>query len=65
MADRVRMWRPPGLGGVLLMKGQTATYGIEPRGEYVFGVVEEGAMRSRRGRERRLVEAGQLVAWDP
>ena len=47
------------------MKGQTTTYGIEPRGEYVFGVVEEGAMRSRRGRERRLVEAGQLVAWDP
>jgi AraC-like DNA-binding protein len=65
MADRVRMWRPPGPGGVLLMKGQTTTYGIEPRGEYVFGVVEEGAMRSRRGRERRLVEAGQLVAWDP
>jgi AraC-like DNA-binding protein len=47
------------------MEGRTTTYGIEPRGDYVFGVVEEGAMRSRRGRERRLVEAGQLVAWDP
>jgi AraC-like DNA-binding protein len=65
MADRVRMWRPSGLDGVLLMEGQTTTYGIEPRGDYVFGVVEDGAMRSRRGRERRLVEAGQLVAWDP
>jgi AraC-like DNA-binding protein len=65
MADRVRMWRPSGLDGVLLMEGQTTTYGIEPRGDYVFGVVEQGAMRSRRGRERRLVEAGQLVAWDP
>jgi AraC-like DNA-binding protein len=59
------MWRPSGLDGVLLMEGQTTTYGIEPRGDYVFGVVEQGAMRSRRGRERRLVEAGQLVAWDP
>lgn len=47
------------------MEGRTSTYGIEPRGEYVFGLVEDGAMRSRRGRERRLVEAGQLVAWDP
>jgi AraC-like DNA-binding protein len=47
------------------MEGQTTTYGVEPRGDYVFGVVEDGAMRSRRGRERRLVEAGQLVAWDP
>jgi AraC-like DNA-binding protein len=47
------------------MEGRTTTYGIEPRGEYIFGLVEDGAMRSRRGRERRLVEAGQLVAWDP
>src|SRR5512133_1148260 len=46
-------------------RGQTPPCGIEPRGDYVFGVVGDGAMRSRRGRERRLVEAGQLVAWDP
>ena len=38
---------------------------MEPRGEYVFGIVGEQPMRSRRGRERCLVRPGQLVAWDP
>jgi AraC-like DNA-binding protein len=47
------------------MSGQTTRYAIEPRGEYVFGVVSGQPMRSRRGRERRLVEPGRLVAWDP
>lgn len=47
------------------MAGRTSSYAIEPRGEYVFGVVTNEAMRSRRGRERRLVAPGQLVAWDP
>jgi AraC-like DNA-binding protein len=47
------------------MAGHTASYAIEPRGEYVFGIVAGQPMRSRRGRERRLVRPGQLVAWDP
>ncbi|MGI8449109.1 MAG: helix-turn-helix domain-containing protein [Streptosporangiaceae bacterium] len=47
------------------MAGQTAHYAIEPRGEYVFGVVTGQPMRSRRGHERRVVLPGQLVAWDP
>ena len=47
------------------MAGRTTRYAIEPRGEYVFGVVAGQPMRSRRGRERRLVRPGQLVAWDP
>jgi hypothetical protein len=38
---------------------------IEPRGEYVFGVVGDRPMRARRGRQRRLVAPGGLVAWDP
>jgi AraC-like protein len=63
--ERVRIWRPPGDDRVLLMTGTTASYAIEPRGEYVFGAVVDGAMRSRRGRERRVVEPGRLVAWDP
>jgi AraC-like DNA-binding protein len=37
---------------------------VEPRGEYVFGVVGGKPMRARRGRERFLVEPGELVAWD-
>ena len=47
------------------MAGRTTHYAMEPRGEYVFGIVGEQPMRSRRGRERRLVRPGQLVAWDP
>ena len=59
------MWRPADEDRVLLMAGRTTRYAIEPRGEYVFGVVAGQPMRSRRGRERRLVRPGQLVAWDP
>jgi AraC-like DNA-binding protein len=64
--DPVRMWRPSGEERVLLMAGPTSQYGMDPRGEYVFGIVDgNNPMRSRRGRERRLVQPGQLVAWDP
>ena len=59
------MWRPADEDRVLLMAGRTTRYAIEPRGEYVFGIVAGQPMRSRRGRERRLVRPGQLVAWDP
>jgi AraC-like DNA-binding protein len=47
------------------MSGQTTAYRIEPRGEYVFGVVGDSPMLARRGRRSRLVEPGHLVAWDP
>jgi AraC-like DNA-binding protein len=63
--ERVRMRRPAHEDRVLLMEGQTTGYAIEPQAEYVFGVVVDQPMRSRRGRERRLVRPGQLVAWDP
>jgi AraC-like DNA-binding protein len=64
-SEQVRMWRPPNEDRVLLMAGYTTSYAVEPRGEYVFGIVTGQPMRSRRGRERRLVRPGQLVAWDP
>jgi AraC-like DNA-binding protein len=63
--ERVRLWRPPGDDRVLYMRGQTTRYRIDPRGEYVFGVVGEQPMLARRGRWRRLVEPGKLVVWDP
>ncbi len=59
------MWRPADEDRVLLMAGQTTAYAVEPRGEYVFGIVAGQPMRSRRGPEQRLVQPGQLVAWDP
>src|SRR3954447_830956 len=66
MADeQVRMWRPGGDARVLLMAGRTTSYAMDPRGEYVFGIVAEHPMCSVRGRERHLVRPGELVAWDP
>jgi AraC-like DNA-binding protein len=62
--EQVRVWRPADEDRVLLMAGQTTHYAIQPRGEYVFGVVAGQPMRLRRGRERRLIQPGQLVALD-
>ena len=59
------MWRPPDEDRVLLMAGMSTDYAVDPRAEYVFGVVSGQPMQSRRGAERRLVEPGRLVAWDP
>jgi AraC-like DNA-binding protein len=59
------MWRAPDADRVLLMAGRTTGYAVEPRGDYVFGVVDGAPMRARRGVERRVVAPGQLVAWDP
>ena len=57
------MWRPA--ERVLALAGRTSRYAIEPRGEYVFGVVGGHPMLARRGRQRHVVAPGQLVAWDP
>ncbi len=59
------MWRPAEEDRVLLMAGHTTRYAMQPRGEYVFGVIAGQPMRSRRGSERRLARPGQLLAWDP
>lgn len=47
------------------MAGRTTEYAVQPRTEYVFGVVDEAPMFSRRGRETQTVGPGELVAWDP
>src|SRR6266481_58681 len=65
VSEQVRMWRSEQEDRVLLMAGQTTHYAVEPRGEYVFGVITAQPMHSRRGAERRLVQPGQLLAWDP
>ncbi len=59
------MWRPDHDGRVLMMAGWTTRYAVDPRGEYVFGVITAGPMRARRWAERRIVRPGQLLAWDP
>jgi AraC-like DNA-binding protein len=63
--EQVRMWRAPGADRALLMAGRTTHYAVDPRDDYVFGIVLEAPMLSRRGSERRLIQPGSLVAWDP
>jgi hypothetical protein len=52
------MWRAVEEDRVLLMAGHTTRYAVEPRGEYVFGVITAQPMRARRGAERRFVYPG-------
>lgn len=63
--ETARIWRAPGEPRVLLMAGRTRSYAVEPRGEYVFGVITGAPMLARRGRESHLAPPGQLLAWDP
>src|SRR4051812_33399047 len=50
---------------VLSLAGRTSSYRVEPRGEYVFGVVLDSVMQARRGGAVYDVGPGQVVAWDP
>jgi AraC-like DNA-binding protein len=61
----VRVWRSEAAGGCLCMRGTTSRYAVDPAGEYVLGVVVDGAMRVRRGRERLVFGPGDICAWDP
>jgi AraC-like DNA-binding protein len=47
------------------MSGTTRSYGVDPLGEYVVGVIVAGTMLARRGRERFVFEPGDVCAWDP
>jgi AraC-like DNA-binding protein len=61
VTDTVRLSRR---GRALLLTGTTTGYAIEPRGEYVFGIVEDRPMRAWRGGREHWVRPGELVAWD-
>lgn len=62
VTESVRIWRAD---SVLLMAGHTTEYAIEPRAQYVFGIITDQPMQARRGRDRWLVTPGQVLAWDP
>jgi AraC-like DNA-binding protein len=63
--DAVRVWRPADQERLLLMRGRTSSYAVDPRGEYCIGVIAAEPMRVTRGRARHVVRPGELVAWDP
>ncbi len=63
--EAVRVWRADVGAGALCMHGTTASYAVDPVGEYVVGMVLAGGMRVRRGREVHRFAAGDVCAWDP
>ncbi len=63
--EAVRVWRADVGSGALCMRGTTASYAVDPVGEYVVGVVLAGGMRARRGREVHRFAPGDVCAWDP
>lgn len=65
ISEDVRIWRPVDDSRVLAMAGRTVGYAVDPRDEYVLGVIADQVMHARRGRERRLARPGQILAWDP
>ena len=56
---------PTSGSGALCMHGTTASYAVDPVGEYVVGMVLAGGMRVRRGREVHRFAPGDVCAWDP
>ncbi|HEX6620629.1 MAG TPA: AraC family transcriptional regulator [Solirubrobacteraceae bacterium] len=63
--EAVRVWRADVGSGALCMHGTTASYAVDPVGEYVVGIVLAGGMRVRRGREVHRFAPGDVCAWDP
>ena len=63
--EPVRVWRADVGAGALCMHGTTASYAVDPVGEYVVGMVLAGGMRVRRGREVHRFGPGDVCAWDP
>jgi AraC-like DNA-binding protein len=61
----VRVWRAEVGSGALCMHGTTASYAVDPVGEYVVGMVLAGGMRVRRGHEVHRFGPGDVCAWDP
>src|SRR4051794_8381391 len=63
--EAVRVWRADVGAGALCMHGTTASYAVDPAGEYVVGMVLAGGMRARRGSEVHRFAPGDVCAWDP
>jgi AraC-like DNA-binding protein len=63
--EPVRVWRADVGAGAVCMHGTTASYAVDPVGEYVVGMVLAGGMRVRRGREVHRFGPGDVCAWDP
>jgi AraC-like DNA-binding protein len=63
--EAVRVWRADVGAGAICMHGTTASYAVDPAGEYVVGMVLAGGMEVRRGNEVHRFGPGDVCAWDP
>lgn len=61
----VRAWRPEGLPGVIAMDGVVSSHAVEPRGEYMVGVIIGRPMRLLRGGHTHVLGPGTLAVLDP
>jgi len=62
--ETVHAWSSEGAPDAVILQGTTRRYAIDPTAECVIGMVTDGAMLARRGRERYVVNRGDLVIWD-
>jgi hypothetical protein len=65
LESTVRIHRPAGQPGVLLMYGTTSSYATDPDGQYFIGRVSRAGFVARRGSRRWSAPPGALLAWDP
>ncbi len=61
----VRAWRPPDLAGVVAMHGSGMSYRCAPHGEYLIAHLSAGGVEIGRGRERYVMQPGDLGVWEP
>jgi AraC-like DNA-binding protein len=64
LEDSVQTWHFEGVPDALFVHGTTRGYSIDPTAECVLGIVTDGAMMARRGRESYIVRRGDLTLWD-
>jgi AraC-like DNA-binding protein len=74
-AEQARVWRPPDLRHVLLMRwlscplgcsqGPQRSCAIDLKGQYVVGLVRAGSVQVRRENRRHMLRPGDLSLWEP
>ena len=60
----VQAWRSRAVPDAVFVKGVTRSYAVDPIAECVLGLITDGAMLARRGRERYILRQGDLALWD-
>jgi AraC-like DNA-binding protein len=60
----LRVWRPPDVPRLVVMRTILDSYGSPANSEYAIGVIQRRGLTVRRGRERHHLHPGDLGVWD-